>query len=361
MQTLTYHHDRVATDAIIEADNHDTRLRANDITYTLSNRARSQLPHVLGMKKSRIHQLASNGGITVAEQIRGSEYSDLTMTTTPSNVIIAFANQEPKPTDEAGMLTRMEAAGFLREDIDIIDGRLTGYLRTSLALLVGTTSYAHGISLNLDLAGYEAPEVATFLERLICSNGASIDVFAESRAIPMYSADVGINADNIDTHVRAWKELDVPDGVIDRLRQAEEVPASLAEVRGLRSALASAATSSSLGFGGDSPFIGRSIADGAIDTMMGDFRAKHGVASLREIPAAQQHYLPSQTSVLGLFNLGTEFATHHLRHHTGGAILKDWWNRLLSRNFDLEGIMTEPTELPEFWLETSRARRASRN
>ena len=360
-QALTYLHNRVATDAMLEANPHELRLRANGSTYTMSSRAMSQLPDVLGMQKSRIAQLAGNGGIAIAEQVRGSEYRELAMTTTPSNVIVAFAKREPKPIDGTGMLSRLEAAGFQKNDIVVVDGRLSASIRTASEMLIGKTAYAHGVSLSVDLVGYEASAVATFLERLVCSNGAAINVLAENRGIPLHSTDEDINANNIDTHVRAWMKLGLPSGLMDRLRKAEEVPASLAEVRGLRSALVATAALYSQELGDESSSRKRTIADNAIDDMFGDFRSKHGVASLREIPAAQQHNLASQTSVLGLFNLGTELATHHLRRNPAGSGLKDWWNRLLSRSFDLEGVQTRPTNLPDFWLETSRARRASRN
>ncbi len=221
---------------------------------------------------------------------------------------------------------------------------------TTRGRMIGGDEHHTGISVVIDLAGHDLPTAIDYLLRQICSNGATITVSREdARRIPSYDSDADMDAASVARHLSMWASASasVPQRLLDRLTVAAATTASFDEVSRLETLLRGPDCEVLRTGGGDERRV-TTIADSAIEGFRGDFRTSLGVASLKEIPKADQRLLPAQVSVFGLFHLGSEVGTHYARNRTRS--LKTWWDSLLSRRFDLEGVAPWTERIPARWL-----------
>jgi hypothetical protein len=159
----------------------------------------------------------------------------------------------------------------------------------------------------------------------------------------------------------AWSDQEVPERILTRLSVAAETPASYAEAESLQNLIRSPDLIVMRRSQDPSQRRITTHADDAFDEIFGDYRTRYGVASLKEIPKRELQFLATNTSVAGLVNLSTEIWTHYDLHRAGSEKLNNWWNQLIGRKYNLEGVDKNNVPLPDRWLPHFRHHLASVN
>ncbi len=359
-QSPTIHHASINGDAEIFGSGGARAFRYKDAEYAMTPRAYRELLGLTGLTQLGLNRMLEDGGqLRLGNYIREPTMANVQIAVEDRRVV-AIDGGERTEIDCNRMLQALRQSGFSNKTMTIVDGVLTATMRTSQPFGITKDTFSSGVGVEIDLAGFKKPRVDTYLERTICVNGAVITIYGEDRIVPTYETRGDLNADTIAMHADAWHKASIPEIFKKRLEVAARTTASLAEVNGLASLLREADFADIRQNSASSRRIA-TIADAAFTLITGEPATRFGVASLKEIPARELKVLPSTASVLGVFNLGTEIATHHLRGGHGVTRLRNWWNTILNRQFDLEGTPSRDLLAPAFWLRESQPVHAEMN
>lgn len=337
------------TDAELVADANQMQFSVNGQRFPLAARAQRELGSITGLAAGRMRGLAQAGGMRFAEQMRGSQTQTL-FCALQDHQIVAVAPRPTKPIDGAQIMGDLERQGFAIPMRRRADGCFEATKLTSEAIHIGNDIYHAGVAVDVDLAGHQLPTVDIYAERQVCINGQTIAISEQDRRVPLHhDTDGSANADALIAHLAAWSEQGMPEHTIARLEVAAQTPASFHEVVSLRN-LTTSPDIVGLRRPGLTQRRVTTIVDDAFGTMLGDYQQRLGVASINEIPKRERRFLASETSVAGLINLATELASHHVDRQGGGFRLSSWWNALMNRPYDLEGVATTTVPAPARWL-----------
>lgn len=342
------------TEAVLEADRHQMQFTASGQRFPVAPRAQRELATIAGLTPNRMRGLAQSGGIDFADQLRGSQ-TQMLFCGIQGNQIVAVSPQPTKAINSVQVMTELDRLGFAIPMRRCADGCFEATKLTSDAIHIGGNVYHAGIAVGVDLAGHQLPTVDVFAERQVCTNGQTITISEQERRVPLHhETDGSVNASALIDHVSTWSAQGMPEWAIARLEVAAKTPASFNEVLSLFSLAKSPEIVGLRRSAGVSQRRVTTITDDAFGQMLGNYQQRLGVASPNEIPKRERRFLASETSVAGLINMATELWTHHVDRQGGGSRLSSWWNALMNRPYDLEGVATTTVPAPTWWLRGNR-------
>lgn len=331
--------------------------------WPLEPRAIEETARLTGLRKNRLVQLAEPGMDLRRILVGPSEQTLYLSLSQATNTVAAVSIRKPMPINVTEILELADTLGYRpdipnmpnqpgvrREHQNASDAYLGLVRLDDKPFLIAGDRYRSGSKVGIDLAGHARPSVNLYLERQVCENGQMIQVGNQERLVPQYDNDGGVNAATLGRHLEAWNTIGLPDDVMSRLTIAANTAASYGEVLGLHQLIKSPEI---VGLRRSQRFSQRSVstlADEAIEQMLGDWRARTGVAALSEIPRRDLRFLPSETTVAGLINLATECATWYVNRSGGNTTFQRWWNRMIQRTYDLERAVPRTMALPARWI-----------
>ena len=343
------------------ADTNGMQFNLNGQHVPLAVRAQRELGAIAGLTATRMRGLAQSGGLHFVDQMRGSPTRTL-FCTLQGDQIIAVAPRPTKPIDSVQIMGDLERQGFSIPMRRRADGCFEATKLTSDGIRIGNDIYHAGIAVGVDIAGHQFPTVDIYAERQVCTNGQTITISEQDRRVPLHhDTDGSANADALIAHVAAWSEQGMPERSIARLEVAARTPASFHEVVSLFNLAKSPEIVGLRRSPGVTQRRVTTIVDDVFGGMLGDYQQRLGVASLNEIPKRERRFLATETSVAGIINLATELSTFYVDRQGGGSRLSSWWNALMSRPYDLEGVATTNIPAPARWLGGRTAATANAN
>lgn len=203
--------------------------------------------------------------------------------------------------------------------------------------IAGDSDYSRRLTLHYPVDGVSLPSFYLAVERLICSNGATMLTDA-------FRTEIEVN-DNSGTHLsRLVSSFSNEHGfrtMQSRLRVAHETRASIHELLVVQELIQTLITSKSM----------YSRVNERLEQMAGDPCAQYEVTSLNNINTKRRPLLPVQCSVSDLINFCSELATHHGKEFSSPERIDVLIGRMLSHEFDLEDMYHTRKTAQAFFLE----------
>lgn len=326
------------------------QLQHGSSRWPLNPRAKAALAQATGLRLGRMEAIAKTG-MELSRYLIGPNEQHLWISThEQQNTAIAVSTSKPTPIAVNDVVDYANSRGYTFDVRNSTDGRMRFQRLDDKEFYIAGDRYRSGTNVDFDAAGHDLPSANVYLERQICLNGQVIQIAHEERLVPQYGADGGLNAGMLVDHLEAWSGAGLPEPIQLRLAKAAGTAASYAEVIGLHQIIKSPEIVGLRRSRFRSQRSINTIADHAIDRMLGDWRARTGVAAIGEIPRRDLRFLPSETTVAGLINLATEVATHYVDRAGGNTAFQRWWNRMIQRRYDLEGVADRSMTLPARWI-----------
>jgi hypothetical protein len=200
----------------------------------------------------------------------------------------------------------------------------------------GDSHYKTLFQFNYAVDGCISPNFALGIERVVCSNGATINV-TDYKSNVVISDDSG---DHLDRLLKSFSNESGFQRIKNRLNLASKTPASVNEVYKVETLI-----TNSLFLKKNAQEINR-----IIEVLSGNPLRQHGTTSLKTIPEDIRKTTATKLCVSDLFNIGTELTTHYSDLISNKERISKVICNLIAKPFDFEGINTSTFPIQSFYL-----------